>query len=93
MNKPGPNSIRVLRLLLASVGGYLFATGFIAFLGTGLPHLSVERSEAVLLGSVLGLAAFLVVIIWAAASNKPIRAAVYILSSAAAMAGFATLMA
>ena len=90
---PGPNLARTLRLLLAALGGYAFAAGYIALLGAGLPHLGIARGEAVSLGMMTGLVVFAWIVVWAVATAKPVRTAVMIAGVSAGMIVGAPLLA
>lgn len=49
---------RTHRTLLALVGSYFLANGFIAQASAGLPHLGMARAEAVYFGVFVGLCLF-----------------------------------
>lgn len=84
--------MRLLRLLLAASGGYAFAAGLVAVIGAALPLAGMARAEAATLGGMLGLLACAAVLIWMAASPRPVRTAVIVFASAAIMIGGAPLM-
>lgn len=81
------------RLIVAVVGGYAFAAGMVALIGAGLPHWGMHRSEAIALGAMLGLPAYLAIIIWATSSLRPWRSAFVIAAFAAAMILLAPMLA
>lgn len=83
----GNNVIRALRLAIGVIGGYLFTNSFIAMVGAGLPHLGVPQSEALLLAIILGLLAYLAVIIWVIAAPRLILVASVILGLTILMFG------
>jgi len=81
----GPALERSLRLAVGTIGGYAFAAGFVALIAAGLPAFGMARSESATLGGILGVLAFLGVLIWAVASARPVRATVLIFVAAASM--------
>ncbi len=85
MAKPSVNVERSLRLVLALVGGYVFAAGFVALVAAGLPHLGMANTESTTLGGMLGMLVYLTIMIWAVASTRPLRAAVIVFVAAALM--------
>lgn len=92
INKPSHNVARSLRLIVAIFGGYAFAAGFVAIIAVALPNFGMVRTESATLGGMLGMLVYLVIIIWAVASTKPIRAAIIIFSTAMIMIGTAPIM-
>lgn len=76
---------RSLRLLVAAVGGYAFAAGFVAVVAAALPLAGMARTESATLGGMLGVLAFLAIIIWVAASARPIRTTLIVFGAAAIM--------
>lgn len=83
---------RTYRLLLGGAGGYAFANGVISFLGAGLSAYGLSRGDAVYIGLLLGLVAFLLVIIWAAATTKLLRTSIVLITTSALMNSAATLL-
>ena len=75
---PGPNFARVLRLIVAGFGGYAFAAGVVAVISAGLPNLGMAPTESATLGGLLGILVYLVIILWAASSPRPVRMAVVV---------------
>lgn len=69
------NKERTLRLLLAFLGGYAFASAFIAMVSSLLPYAGMSKAEAVSLAVLIGLLVYLAVIIWATATHVLLRAA------------------
>jgi hypothetical protein len=84
---------RLGRLTVALGGGYAFAAGLIALTGAGLPHMGLIASEAVTLGAMLGLIAYIAVIVWAVGTSRPVRTAAIVVVSATAMILSAPLLA
>ena len=81
------------RLAVALIGGYAFTAGLVAMIGAGLPHWGMERVEAATLGAILGLPAYLVIIIWVASSVRPWRTALVIAVAALTMILLAPMLA
>lgn len=84
---------RSLRLVVAALGGYAFAAGFVAIVATALPHAGMASSESATLGGMLGVLVYLAVILWVAASARPIRTASIVFALSAIMIGTAPMMA
>jgi hypothetical protein len=61
------------RVALAVIGGYAAAAGLVATLSALLPLAGVVRSEAVVLGSMLGFILYLVFLLWGFAERRPWR--------------------
>lgn len=91
-SKIGPNLARSLRLALAIIGGYTFASGFVAVVGAGLPNLGMARTESAMLGGILSTLVFLAIIIWAVSSTRPVRTGVIICALSGVMIVAAPLM-
>ena len=64
---------RAHRTVLALVGSYFLANGFIALASAGLPHLGMARTEAVYLSLLTGLGIYVAAAIWVAATHYPAR--------------------
>lgn len=79
---------RTHRTLLALVGSYFIANGFIALASAGLPQLGMARAEAVYLGLLAGLCLYVASAIWVAATRylARITGAIIVLSVALHMA-------
>lgn len=78
---------RPFRAILAIFGGYAFAAGFFAFLSVALYAAGVSRVEAMWWGVLTSFLIYTIVILWAAASNRPARTALLIIGGAALMIG------
>ncbi|MEM7360237.1 MAG: hypothetical protein AAF431_14135 [Pseudomonadota bacterium] len=76
---------RSIRLLIAVVGGYLFTDGFIGLIGVSLPYLGWAQSEALNLAILLGLLAYVIIMIWAISTVRLLFTTVAIFASSAAM--------
>lgn len=74
-------------------GGYGFAAGLVALVGTGLPRIGIASTESATLGGMVGPLACLAVMIWLVASGRPLRATVFVIVSAALMIGAAAALA
>lgn len=79
------NLMRTLRLLSATIVSYVFANGLMALMGTGLPHLGMVQTEAVLLGVLVGCLMFPVTFIWIIATRYFLSVSAGMLAAAIAM--------
>lgn len=93
IGKTNTGLVRAGRLLVAALGGYGFAAGFVGLLGAILVRLGMVRSEAAMAGAMLGMLVFLAIAIWAVSSARPVRAAIIIFAAACAMIAAAPLIA
>lgn len=89
---PGLNLTRSLRLIVGAIGGYVFAAGVVAVVGVVLPALGMAASESATLGGMLGFLVYPAIIIWAAASSRPVRMALVVFLGAAMMITVAPMM-
>lgn len=85
IGRPGPDLARSLRLLVGVVGGYAFAAGVVAIIGAAAVAGGMARSESATLGAMLGLLVYPAIIIWAAASSRPLRTAGWVGAGAVTM--------
>jgi hypothetical protein len=60
----------VARLVLGVPGGYVAASGFVAALAAASPYAGLARSDAVLFASMLGIVAYLILLLWAFAEQR-----------------------
>lgn len=83
---------RALRLLLAALGGYAFASGLVAMTAAALPRLGWAATESATLGGLLGVPAGLAILLWVVASTRPARTAVIVFAVSAVLLGTASLL-
>lgn len=89
---PGTRS-KFARVILAIVGGYAFSAGFISLGPVLLAYLGMQRGEAMVLCSLIGLFAFVAIGVWLAATRYLFRSASCVVVGAAAMIYFAPIAA
>jgi uncharacterized membrane protein len=61
------------RIILIVVGGYVASAGFVATVSALLPMFGVVRSEAVILGSILGFILYVALVLWGFAAHQSWR--------------------
>lgn len=62
-----------LRLIAVIPGGYVLSAAWVAAMGGLLPHVGLQRSDAVVLAAMLGFVFFLVFLVWAFAQRELAR--------------------
>ncbi len=77
--------MRTLRLLVAVIGAYAFANGYVAITAVGLTAAGLARGEAVMFGAITGYFAWLSAGLWAIASPRPRRTAAIIIGLSATL--------
>ena len=70
INTPGA---KLLRLSIAFAGGYFFTAALIACMATLLPWLGMAKTEAASLSALVGLLAYLLIMICMLVSQQPMR--------------------
>ena len=83
---------RVLRMLVAGLGGYAFTSGFVAMVAVGLTHFGVVPSESATLGGMLSILVYLPIIIWIIATPKLLRDSFLLIFTSIAMVIMAPLL-
>jgi len=81
-----------LHVLGAVVGGYALTALTVATTGALLARLGMARSEAVVLASMLGVVAYLAVLLWSISAKSVLRQWAVLTSGAMAMAGWSWLV-
>lgn len=76
---------RTYRVLLATIGGYVFAAGFFAFASVTLALLGVTRAEAMWWTVITSFLVYTLVTIWVAATRRPGRTTLIIAATSIAM--------
>ncbi len=64
---------KLLRLSIAFAGGYVFTAALIACMTTLLPWLGMAKTEAASLSSLVGLLAYVLIMICLLVSQQPMR--------------------
>ncbi|ALV07365.1 iron uptake protein [Roseateles depolymerans] len=82
----------LLRILAATVGGYLFCWGFMALALAGTYAAGLSFHDAEHLSAMLGLLVYLGVFLWAFAARSVLRLWMTLAVGAGVMAGAATLL-
>lgn len=73
------------KLLIAIFGGYVFASGYVAFSSVLLVKLGMQMGEALVLNTMLGFIVYLCVMLWIFATIKLWQTSVIIILTAVAM--------
>ena len=76
---------RTYRVLLATIGGYVFAAGCFAFASVTLALLGVTRAEAMWWTVITSFLVYTLVTIWVAATRRPGRTTLIIAATSIAM--------
>ena len=84
--------VRSARLMLGAIGGYALTNGYIGFVGAALASMGWPKGEAVYFGLLSGMALFVSVLIWFAATRRLAALSLAVLVAAAFMNIVAPLM-
>ena len=82
----------VLRVLMAMLGGYVFAWGTVALATCLLFAAKLDFHDAEFLGAFIGLLAYVLVFLWSIASRQLLRVGIVLLGGGLLMAGLASLV-
>ncbi|MEM1133046.1 MAG: iron uptake protein [Pseudomonadota bacterium] len=80
---------RTWRSVLAIFGGYAFTNGYVALLSVLLVYAGMDRGEAMWWPVLTAFLVFTAVVIWAAATTRPLLTSAIIIGGAAAMIAIA----
>ena len=78
-------SVVSFKVLIATLGGYAFISGYVAFVSIVLSKLGMEIGEAVMLSAMTGIIVYLCVIFWIFTTKKIWRTSAIIILMAVVM--------
>ncbi|MEM9057575.1 MAG: iron transporter [Pseudomonadota bacterium] len=87
-----PYATRAGRILFALFGGYFLTAGYISAVAVALSALGLARSEAASLGLMTGMIVYVTIVLWVAATPRPLRLAAGIAVAAIGLHLGATLL-
>lgn len=76
---------RAFRVVLATFGGYAFTSGYFALLSVALAQVGLSRAEAMWWGVLTSFVIYTGIVIWVAATTRPMLTSSLIVGGAAAM--------
>lgn len=86
-------AIKTVRLCLGLFGGYAFTAAYIGLAAVLLSQLGMARGEATSFAILSGVFVYVGVLVWAAATSRPLRTAALVISTSIASVLLAAVLA